>query len=330
MPFLHNINNLLFRAFMAFSGIFKPPFYEDLLPIPNDEGICGIANDGGRWNKDEGVALMTDQIPDETRAIEPDRCVTNDDVGGGVVLDSSLTLTKWAVGFDIENNDHSGYSYIVGRFNERRQSILFHLSDYLSFRDSSFTFHNWDGTGNTILTDCDIASINVFMYNDGVNIHAYINGEYKGYLPSSDDLIVDSFVSNYLPSSAKGNHFHYRIYDCTTRTAQQINDYMAINGCLWAVGNMKEDPKFTYRQWLLNEKGSSTAFDSGSDKGGFVSDGSGYLEFDDLTGITITSYRGTATASISGDTINVTSGYIKDLELSNGDFYPLRQDYNKI
>jgi hypothetical protein len=53
--------------------------------------------------------------------------------------------------------------------------------------------------------------------------------------------------------------------------------------------------------------------------------GGAYLEFPPgyLSGLSITSYKGTATPSISGDRINISAGTLYDLELSNGAQYPL-------
>ena len=53
--------------------------------------------------------------------------------------------------------------------------------------------------------------------------------------------------------------------------------------------------------------------------------GSTVLTFSDLTDITITSYQGTATPSINGDTIEVTAGTLYDLLLSDGTYLPLAE-----
>lgn len=62
---------------------------------------------------------------------------------------------------------------------------------------------------------------------------------------------------------------------------------------------------------------------------GLWSDGTAVITFDDLTGISITSYDGTATATINGDTIEVSQGYINNLLLDNGDLYPLLTNTDK-
>ena len=54
-------------------------------------------------------------------------------------------------------------------------------------------------------------------------------------------------------------------------------------------------------------------------------DGTAYLAFTSLTGITIVSYLGTATLTIVGDTITATAGTCDYLELSNGSIYRFGQ-----
>jgi len=60
---------------------------------------------------------------------------------------------------------------------------------------------------------------------------------------------------------------------------------------------------------------------------GVISNSSAYLEFDDLTGITIVSSSGTSTPTISGNRINLSIGTFYGLELSDGSYFGLNNHF---
>jgi len=203
----------------------NPPYVDDLYPILPNEGVCGIANQGGRWNKFDDTVDAIDQIGDETRPLKPDACIVNDGKGGAVILDSTLTLTKWAVGFRIADYvKTSSLAIVIGGLG--RQNIWLNRSGFFNYRAGDGSQNSFDGTSNSIITEPIDGSVEGFVYSDGVNVYLTYKGLSKGYVtPSTTILVISKLIQGYSNSSnaAQGDHFGYRIYDLSARTPDEIN-----------------------------------------------------------------------------------------------------------
>ncbi len=177
-PLAKYIPHMMFSPCGLQGGAFAPPF------------------PGVRWLKYDDTLEAIDQIGDETRTVIQDNIINNDGTGGGVVLDSTFSLTKWAVGFRISNYIYNARSWTVGGGSNK--AILLSFDGMLDFRDSSSVHLVWDGSGDTVLTDTNKSDSTVFMYSDGVNIYAYLNGVYKGYItPNTTSLELDHIDENW-------------------------------------------------------------------------------------------------------------------------------------
>lgn len=289
-------------------------FPDDLFPVPEGEGVCGISNSGGRDLVFTDSVDVIDQIGDETRTLHTDRCIKNDGVGGVIDLGQTLSLTKWAIGFRNEGHLSSVANGIFAAFNTIR-GIEISYTGYLSYRENNGTHHKWDGTGNTIdtpYTPYNGLKNDFFYYSDGVNIYLYVNGENRGYITPTSTIYIFQYLINgdysgYPDRGINGNTYDARIWDeLETLTAQEINDYFEVNACLFHVDNM-----------------ANPSVDA------LYSDGSATLTFDSLDNINISSYEGTSTPTINGDTIELSEGYIYNLLLDDGSFFDLSNNTDK-
>lgn len=215
---------------------------------------------------------IIDQVGDETRTLIPDRCVTSDGYGGGVYLGAIPLLnnaTKWAVAIRLKDYTPILYDFIIGGSTSR--NIGLYKSGNVFLKDSTGTFISWDGTANSQeVLGVNIANSDLLFYTDGVNVHLYVDGVYKGYItPATTELYVAKLINGYSFNGVayyipKTKNFDYRIWDLSARTQQEIADYFAINAPLFHTDTMANDDNFKYHRWLLMDKDGFVALDSGT------------------------------------------------------------------
>jgi hypothetical protein len=255
------------------------PFPEDTSPIPSGSGVFGKNNSGGRWLRPGSTVNIPDQVGKETRVIQDDLCTRIETGGGGVYFDTSQVLTKWA--FAIRGKEYIEditSAFLAGNYIDidgwmDAVMLRSNLGQYITYADSASTLYAWDGTGNTLLSPppSDPATpFDLLFYCDETDVHLYLNGIYRGYITPGG---VTGFDLVYLmrayspgafgPYSSNGQYCDARLWDLTSRTPTEINDYMAINGELFHYDATPKADGWAKRIIGLNEKTGTEAVDTG-------------------------------------------------------------------
>ena len=230
-------------------------FWNSLKPLLPKKTPCGIGSAAGGRLLDytKGVNII-DSIGDETRPVENDNIIGNDGIGGGVKFDRILTLIKWGVAIrGTFNKDSTGM--ITGAITQNSGRHTLMITTNPAYKDFSKDIYRF--TAATITND---ANDDFIFVSDGTNITLWQKGINVGTVTPAAGTILEvaffnmvySLGSTSLPS--KGDMYDYRIYDLTTRTPQEINDYFNEHACKWTIDNMPDDDNFKYHHWAMQER----------------------------------------------------------------------------
>jgi len=301
--------SIALNEYVNSGGVF-PPYYPDLPPPTNP--VCLEPADGGRWNKFTDDVVAYDEIGtrEGEQALQPDRCY------------STGTIYEEFIEIDLDTPiSYDKYIY-----------------SYFSAIDGDNIYRHY------------------VKFDNGITFRTYRNGVFLSERPTKAPLTkIVKEVSDIFP---------IYLFDLSTLSTAEIAAYEADNACLFYTDAFDKET-YPFHRYLCNEGSGTRSWDSGtatknhgttklngvvtdingttiypnhlrnaSNKEGFnkglYSDGTKIITFDDLTGIHITEFQGTAMPMIDGDDITLDKGFIINLELSDGSVFPLNGDTNNI
>lgn len=91
----------------------------------------------------------------------------------------------WSINFNLKNYVSVGTAFIIGGQSTRNNIAIRGQSDLVAIRDGDGTYHNWDGTGNTVAvvsSSLQNGDFDMFFSWDGTNLHLWVDSDYKGYV----------------------------------------------------------------------------------------------------------------------------------------------------